>query len=555
MLLLGASWLHVWAMIPVGEGRAFPPTVFQRLHLLYFFCLSTLSISSIGIFVMRSMEMSGLGLSDVGSALPAVLLKTHFGRMWFLRLTGLFFAWIVWWTGKRHMILRFPGYCLLIGAGVIAFSRSSSGHLADFGDFSIQQLNDWLHLAAVSCWAGSLIAAAVIFSPARVATDNQIDCLSRLADRYYVLFGPILAVLVLTGWYNSWLLVRDFPALVSTPYGWLLIAKLLLFSVIVSRYIAPPGHTPDKSIYVMNFLRRIRPEAFLALSIILCVAFLIHRVPARHQVHLAALGAAGHHIDEHVYVDSHVEEPIVILVTDPQSIAAGSPVEMSIRLTGMDGRPLQGLTITHERILHAVIIGRDLEVFAHIHPEDITPITKDLLEKATFPLRYTFPKTGEYLLGIDFAKDEEHYSKTFILNVAAAEAMKDPEIDLSTGKNFAGYDVSFRVPGGPIIAGNETKLMYVITKNGEKILNLAPYLGAAMHLAIISVDLKTFIHAHGVVPGAGSHSDHLHLATPARFGPEIETEVLFPTPGFYKIFAQFKHQGRIIVTDFMVDVK
>jgi putative copper export protein len=542
-------------MIHVGEGQAFPPTFFQRLRLLYLFCLSILSISSVGILVMRSMEMSGLGLSDVGSALPTVLLKTHFGRMWFLRQAGLFCAWIVWWTGKRHMASRFPGYCLLIAAGVIAFSRSSSGHLADFGDFSIQQLGDWLHLVAVSCWAGSLVAVTVLFPPSRVATENQIDCLSRLADRYYVLFGPLLAVLVLTGWYNSWLLVRDFPALVSTPYGWLLAAKLLLFFFIVSRYIAPPGHAPEKRVYVMNFLRRIRLEAFLVLSIILCVAFLIHRVPARHQVHLVALGTAGHHIDEHVYVESHKDEPIVSLATDPLEIAAGSPVKISIRLTGVDGRPLQGLTITHERILHAVIIGRDLEVFAHIHPEDITPITKDLLEKATFPLRYTFPRAGEYLLGIDFAQDEEHYSKTFILNVAAAEVMKDPEIDLSTRKNFAGYDVSFSVPVGPIIAGTETKLMYVITRKGEKVLDLAPYLGAAMHLAIISADLRTFIHAHGVVPGTGSHSDHLHLATPAKFGPEIETEILFPSPGNYKIFAQFKHQGRIIVTDFMVNVQ
>lgn len=272
-------------------------------------------------------------------------------------------------------------------------------------------------------------------------------------------------------------------------------------------------------------------------------------------MHLAALGAAGHHIDEHVYVEFQVDEPIVSLATDPQAIVAGSPVAISIRLTGVDGRPLQGLTITHERILHAVIIGRDLEVFAHIHPEDITPITKDLLEKATFSLGYTFPRAGEYLLGIDFAKEEEHYSKTFILNVAAAEVMKNPEIDLSTSKNFAGYDVSFWVPSGPIIAGTETKLMYVIMKKGEKVLNLAPYLGAAMHLAIISADLKTFIHAHGVVPGTGSHSDHLHLATPVKFGPEIETEVLFPTPGLYKIFAQFKHQGMIIVTDFMVNVR
>ena len=105
------------------------------------------------------------------------------------------------------------------------------------------------------------------------------------------------------------------------------------------------------------------------------------------------------------------------------------------------------------------------------------------------------------------------------------------------------------------MAGTEEKLDYVVRKNGAEVLDLAPYLGAAMHLAVVSLDLKTFIHAHGIVPGTGPHNDHLHLSTPARFGPEIEAHVLFPSPGYYKVFAQFKHQGRVILTDFMVHVE
>ncbi len=551
-VLLGASWLHVWSMTPV---QTFPPSTLQRLRLLYLLCLTVLTVSSIGIFVMRSMEMSGVSFSEVETVLSAIILKTHYGSMWLLRLASLFCAWAIWWAGKRHMTSRFPGYSLLIAAVVIAFSQSSSGHLADFGDFSVQQIGDWLHLLAVSCWVGSLVAITFLFPLSSVGIEDQNDYLHRLADRYYFLFGPLLAVLVLTGWYNSWLLVRNYPALMSTPYGWILSVKLLLFFVLVSRYLAPPGHGLDRSLYVMKFLRRIRLEVFLILGIILCVAFLIHRVPARHQLHLATLGSADQHVDPHVYADSYEDEPIVRLATNPPEITVGAPVNITVSVTGQDGSPLQGLTITHERILHAVIIGKDLEVFAHIHPEDITPITRDLLEKATFTLRYVFPKAGEYLLGIDFAKDEKHYSKTFILSVAAAASMKEPEIDISTRKTFAGYDVSFSVPSGPIIASTETKLMYAITRKGKKVLDLAPYLGAAMHLAIISADLKTFIHAHGIVPGTESHSDHLHLATPAKFGPEIESEVEFPAPGNYKIFAQFKHQGKVIVTDFMVDVQ
>ena len=168
MVLLGASWLHIWSMTPADKGQTFSPAVFQRLRLLYLSTLTVLCISSIGILIMRSMEMSNVSFSEVGMVLPTILLKTHFGSMWFLRLAGLFCAWVIWWTGKRLMASRFPGYSLLIVAGVIAFSRSSSGHLADFGDFSAQQISAWLHFSAVSFWAGSLVAVGILFPPARI---------------------------------------------------------------------------------------------------------------------------------------------------------------------------------------------------------------------------------------------------------------------------------------------------------------------------------------------------------------------------------------------------
>jgi hypothetical protein len=77
-----------------------------------------------------------------------------------------------------------------------------------------------------------------------------------------------------------------------------------------------------------------------------------------------------------------------------------------------------------------------------------------------------------------------------------------------------------------------------------------------MHLAIVPVDLKAFIHAHGEIPGEHhEHHDHLHSVPPQRFGPEIDAEVVMPAKGVYKIFSQVKHQGKVLLFDFMVDVQ
>lgn len=79
-----------------------------------------------------------------------------------------------------------------------------------------------------------------------------------------------------------------------------------------------------------------------------------------------------------------------------------------------------------------------------------------------------------------------------------------------------------------------------------------------MHLAIVLADLKRFIHAHGVIPGEPhTHMDHMHMhAEPGeKFGPEIESVVVFPVKGVYKIFSQVDHQGTVLLFDFMVKVQ
>lgn len=83
-----------------------------------------------------------------------------------------------------------------------------------------------------------------------------------------------------------------------------------------------------------------------------------------------------------------------------------------------------------------------------------------------------------------------------------------------------------------------------------------PFLGASMHLAVVPEDLKVFIHAHGSVPGSPHHHDHMHAPPPPeKFGPAIESDIVFPAKGVYKIFSQVKHQGKVLLFDFMVKVQ
>jgi hypothetical protein len=132
--------------------------------------------------------------------------------------------------------------------------------------------------------------------------------------------------------------------------------------------------------------------------------------------------------------------------------------------------------------------------------------------------------------------------------------MGEPASDFSFAKNFGDYEVTLTTAPEHVQAGSETTLRYIIKKNGKEIKNLQPYLGASMHLAIVPVDLRGFIHAHGVTKGE-SHTDHMHADPPSLFGPEIEVETVFPAAGTYKVFSQVRHEGKVLLFDFMIPVQ
>jgi putative copper resistance protein D len=298
--LIGAAWCLMWLVRPSGPDAEPLKLVSERLYKLLGVCLPAIIISSICVLVQRSVEMSGSGIAAILPVLPTVVMKTHFGTMWLIRLAGVFVACALWWAGGRRSGSRLFASLLLTAGAVIAFTRSASSHAADFGDFSPQQLSDWLHLLAVSSWGGALLSIAAVASPAIVTEDAlRQRAVAGMADRFYAFFGPVFSVLVFAGLYNARFEVGNLQALITSPYGRLLSVKLVLFLLLALRYVAPPERRRDDGLYAKRFLRRTRVEAIMVLGVLLCVAPLVHMIPARHQSHLEHLKGTGHHAGPH----------------------------------------------------------------------------------------------------------------------------------------------------------------------------------------------------------------------------------------------------------------
>jgi hypothetical protein len=258
-------------------------------------------------------------------------------------------------------------------------------------------------------------------------------------------------------------------------------------------------------------------------------------------------------------------EVVVDLETVPAELKAGSEAKILFTIKDGEGRPVQDLQITHDRLVHVVIASADFTVFAHIHPDEFGPITDAMKKKAEYPVRFTFPKAGRYILAVDTAAKDNLISEHFTVDVGGGPKMGPFTKDLSRDKKFGDLSVTLTTVPETIAAGKEATLKYMIRKDGSPVTDLEPYLAAPMHAAIISSDLENFIHEHGELPGATmghmgghEHMGHMHMMhmnVPKKFGPEIDVHVVFPVKGLYQVFSQVGRKGKVVVLSFMVEVQ
>jgi hypothetical protein len=260
--------------------------------------------------------------------------------------------------------------------------------------------------------------------------------------------------------------------------------------------------------------------------------------------------------DRHNAHSLQTVDAVIDLETTPEHISAHTPATLRFSLRDHTGKPLSGLTVSHERILHVIIVNEDFTAFAHLHPEDFGAVTPKMIQDARFSVNYSFPKAGRYLIALDSAVHDLHFSKQLFIDITGEPKMSVTETDFSRAKKSGDYVIRFTVPEH-IKAGQGTTLGYYIEKDGKPVADLETYLAALMHLAVIKTDLTYFIHIHGEAPSSSSaHPEgHIHGTALTGFGPVIEATLTFPVQGMYQIFSEIKHQGKVIVTSFMLKVE
>jgi hypothetical protein len=255
-----------------------------------------------------------------------------------------------------------------------------------------------------------------------------------------------------------------------------------------------------------------------------------------------------------------------IITSAEPPIQAGREVTLQIEIKDDRDQHITSFDVVHEKRLHLIAVSDDLGWFTHHHPT--------LNDNGRFDLTMQFPAGGTYRLF--------HGFKPTGMPTAIAKAdvtvegerrermMLKPNVDQP--QQVGEYEVEPHGIG-PIHAGRETALWFIVKRNGDPIENLQPHFGERGHLVVISRDLEHFIHAHaaghrhdddhhidhhhGHADDHGhqhqnhGHDDHDHDHHAGALGFHVK----LPEPGLYRMWVQFKHDDEVHVAAFTVNVE
>jgi hypothetical protein len=217
------------------------------------------------------------------------------------------------------------------------------------------------------------------------------------------------------------------------------------------------------------------------------------------------------------------EDGLRVVVEDPE-LRRGRSETLRFRIVDDRGETVRDFDVEHEKRMHLILARRDLGGFQHLHPEQAAD--------GSWTTRVRLDDAGSYRLFADFSHDESAYTLATDMRVDGAADLRPLPEPSATAVSDGGYDV--QLDAGDVRPGEEADLRFTISRNGVPV-ETEPYLGAGGHLVALREGDLAFLHVHPA-------DDSVRFAA------------TFPTEGRYRLFLQFKHEGRVQTVAFTQEV-
>jgi len=250
---------------------------------------------------------------------------------------------------------------------------------------------------------------------------------------------------------------------------------------------------------------------------------------------------SNHHTDPHAgHQMNTTQSPATTeaKLTVPANIAPNQPTPVVINIQDSSGKAIAKFDSFQTKLMHLIVVSDDLQFFDHLHP--------DYKGNGRFEVVANFPKPGNYTLFSDYKPTQQSEQVSVLkTQVPGKENSSTAAANFNYAKTFGNTKVNLTTSQPTIKAGQEVHLMFDLRDavSNQPLKDLQPYLGEKGHLVILqqspSLTKEAYIHAHAM---KDTTDGKVHFMTQ------------FPQPGKYKLWGQFNRNGKIVTSDFWVNV-
>lgn len=197
-----------------------------------------------------------------------------------------------------------------------------------------------------------------------------------------------------------------------------------------------------------------------------------------------------------------------------------------------------GLKTAHTKKLHLLVIDPSLTEYHHLHPT--------VIKDGEWGVDFIPVSAGTFRVWADVTRSDTG-KQEFVINDIGTP-YKERNINRVTNLSSSSGEYNFDlILDGDLKAGEATMAKIIANKNDVPFSGLEPVMGAFAHVVGFSEDYKSIMHIHPM----GNEPEN----TNERGGPVLEFHIEPKKPGFVKIFAQFRIDGKDIFVPFGVIVK